>query len=108
MMRPIDHHVAFNAVPVHGSQHSSDQASLMYRQIQSFADARDENLKRPERVAEAAGRSGVLFRASEEKIAKAKEKSEKKEMHTYAPGGAGKGRRNVPLHETGKHFDAVA
>ena len=78
----------------------------MYRQVQSFADSRSENLKRPERVAETAARDGVIFRSSENKSVSSKEKDMKKDAVTYGPGSRN-GKQKV-YYETGTRFSAVA
>lgn len=108
MMRHIDHLVAFNAVPVHAKAQSAEQVSLLYKQIQSYAEAKNENLIRPERVAEAAGRSGLVFERGEMLEILKKEKTEKKSVKLYGPEENRKSKKNYLFEETGTVFNAIA
>ena len=83
MIRPLDMHVAFNAIPDFARLNSGEQASFVYRQMQALSDARIENLLRPERVAKAPERSGVAF--NPDNIPQLKNNVRVTELRLYAP-----------------------
>lgn len=51
-MRPIDMHIAVGTLPDHARAAGMEQAGAVYRSLQDMAEARNENLTRPARIAE--------------------------------------------------------
>ena len=110
MIRPIDMHVAFNAIPDFAKLNSGEQASFVYRQIQALSDARNENLIRPERVVRTPERSGLAFNPAD--IPVLKKNVGVSELRLYAPSDdkkrGVKGFHSRGRDRVGRHFDATA
>ncbi|MDH5656134.1 MAG: hypothetical protein OEZ34_09515 [Spirochaetia bacterium] len=112
MMRPIDMHVAFNAIPDFARMNSGEQASMMYRQVQALNDARNENLIRPEKVVHVPERTGAALNPDSIPVLKKKSKDRENDLKLYAP-DEHKTRGMFGLHSNrrdrlGHYFDATA
>jgi len=113
VIRPIDMHVAFNAIPDFAKLNSGEQASLMYKQVQAFAEARNENLQRPERVVNVPERSGAAFNPDSIPFLKTKNKNKSTELRLYAPESSS-GKKSLSRFNSsgrdriGSYFDAIA
>jgi len=105
MIRTVDLQVAYNAIPDHARQNFAEQASLVYRQMQNLAGAREENLIRPERVAEVVSRSGLVFQATNSPAEPKKvHDSNRSETRLYSPEGTKKSDGLFAEEEAKGHF----
>jgi len=106
-MRLIDVQVSFQSLPEHARTHGMEVAGAKYRQMQAIAEARNENLARPERVSQAQqlGASAFPVIDSREEIRKPRsdrfEKSSAEEPMIYSA----KGTKQLPVQQVGTKLD---
>jgi hypothetical protein len=112
--------VSLQAVPETARQQTAELAGQIYRQVRDLGVARQENLTRPERVADVVAKSGVTFRGiqstddrnqrthRETKEIKSSERNLRELRGPYAPMGRTLFKSSSYEENSGANLDFVA